>query len=140
MYCTLSDIEKHINKETLLFLTDDDKNGFVDSKVVESAIEKADALIDAILGNSYPLPFSQIPALIKNISVDIAIYEIYSRHPEIKSESVHKNFNDALKTLLRIVRGEINLGNEFSRLNKNKSESTTCEEEKFFSRDSLKPF
>ena len=47
--------------------------------VVEEAIAKADGEIDAYLGLRYQLPLMGIPAQVRSLSVEIALYHLYSR-------------------------------------------------------------
>lgn len=140
MYCQNSDIENHLNNEILLLLTDDDKNGIVDSDIIEAAIVSAESVINAFLENSFSVPFSPVPDFIKNLTIDIAVAELYSRHPEVKSETVRKKYLDAIRILSQLAKGEINLSDDFPRLNKNITQTSSEDVEKLFSRNTLKPF
>ena len=78
-YCTENDLLKMIPVEDLSDLTVE--SGEVpDSLVIADAISKADAEIDSYLGVKYVVPVSPIPDQIKALSVDLAIYHLYSRH------------------------------------------------------------
>lgn len=140
MYCTVNDIEKKLNRETLLFLSDDDKDGVSDSGIIESAITRACILIDAYLQNKYTLPFSSVPALISSLAADIAIAELYLRRPETEVEGVRKKYSEAIKTLLRLGEGDIELEKSVLKRNSNDARSDSSGEEKHFSRGSLSEF
>lgn len=78
-YCTEDDLLRMIPEEDLTELTAE--TGTVpDSAVIADAIGKAAAEIDAYLGVKYVVPVSPIPEQVKALSVDLAIYHLYSRH------------------------------------------------------------
>ena len=73
-YCVQSDLTEAIHEDVLVDLTDDDNLGVVDASRVERAIADADAEINAYCGVRYSVPFDTTPALIRKLSVDIALY------------------------------------------------------------------
>ena len=78
-YCTEDDLLKMIPEEDLTDLTVE--SGEVpDSLIIADAISKADAEIDSYLGVKYVVPLSPTPDQVKALSVDLAIYHLYSRH------------------------------------------------------------
>ncbi len=77
-YCTQEDLLKMIPLPELAELTAD-SGDIPDSYVVKEAIDKADAEIDSYLGLRYTVPFSPVPARVKALSVDLAIFHLYSR-------------------------------------------------------------
>ena len=77
-YCSQSDLLTMISQEDLAELTAD-SGDLPDAFVVEDAIAQADAEIDAYLGNRYTLPLTPAPPRVKALSVDMAIYHLYSR-------------------------------------------------------------
>ena len=89
-YCTQDDIEKLLPEDTVDQLTDDEGTGAQVAARVSEAIAQADAEIDAWCGSRYSIPFTTVPDIIKKCSVDIAIYNLYSRTqegiPETRSE------------------------------------------------------
>ena len=108
-YSTLTDIKELLPEETLIQLTDDDGLGSVDQTRIDKAIAQADADINAYCGKLYTIPFSTVPEIINKLSVDIAIYHLYSRKdvmPEIRGE----RYKDAMKQLSDISKGIISLG------------------------------
>ena len=89
-YCTLTNILNLISEATLIALTDDAGAGEVDDAKVAAAIADADATIDSYCQGRYTIPLSPVPSKIVQISVDIAVYNLYSRSdldmPEVRKE------------------------------------------------------
>ena len=99
-YCTQNDLITMISQEELAALTAE--SGEVpDSLVVAEAITQADAEIDAYLGTRYALPLVSVPPQIKGLSVDMAIYHIYSRRSV--APSVRRQRYEAAVSFLRQV-------------------------------------
>ena len=110
-YCTESDIEKQLPPANLIELSDDDGNGVADIGVVSQAIADADAEIDSYLSGRYTMPFSPVPDRIRQISVDIAIWNLYSRRT-VLDEIREKRYNAAISFLKMAARGEVTLGED----------------------------
>jgi len=110
-YSTQTDIEEQISQEELVELTDDSGGGGVSASVVERAIADADAEIDSYCAVRYSVPFDPVPAIIRKISVDIAIYHLFSRRSVIKvPEERQKRYDNAIRFLRDVSRGLISLG------------------------------
>jgi len=100
-YCAQVDILEQISKVELIQLSDDANAGVVDESVVTRGIADADAEIDGYCGNRYSVPFIPVPELVRKLSVDIAVYNLYSRRqgaPEGRKERY-----DAAVQFLRYV-------------------------------------
>jgi phage gp36-like protein len=111
MYSTLADITDRIPEENLIQLTDDESLGAVNEARVSSAIGDADVLIDGYLRGRYPLPLDPVPALIKKLSIDIAVFNIYSRKLELEMpDAMSDRYKNAVKVLEHIQSGKISLG------------------------------
>ena len=104
-YCTPSDITELIGQNTLIQLTDDAGLGEVDVVKVTKAITNADSTIDAYCQN--PTPFDPVPDKVAELSVDIAVYNLYSRSdlalPEIRKERK----DAAIRFLEKVSEGKI---------------------------------
>jgi len=111
-YCTLEDILTQLDEDTLIELTDDAGAGTVNGAVVERAIADADAAIDAYCQGRYTLPLSPVPPMIRRISVDMAIYHLYSRRGDAAPETRRDRHRDAVRFLQRVAEGQIRLGAE----------------------------
>jgi len=109
-YCTQENILERIEEAALIQLTDEAGAGVVDDDKVTAAIADADATIDSYCQGRYTIPLSPVPAKITQISVDIAVYNLYSRSdlgmPEIRSE---RN-KEAIRFLEKTADGKITLG------------------------------
>jgi len=110
-YCAKSDILEQLDEDVLIQLTDDDDVGAVDDDVVTRAIADADAEIDSYCGTRYDVPFSSVPVMIRKVSVDIAIYNLYARRkgaPEDRKE----RYDDAVSFLKGVSKGLATLGGD----------------------------
>lgn len=108
-YCTQSDIEKQLPQAELVQLTDDDADGSPDTGVVDEAIAEADAEIDSYLARRYEVPLDPVPVLVKKLSVDLAIWNLYSRRSV--DEPIRKErYQAAVKLLQAIADGRATLG------------------------------
>ena len=108
-YCTETDVKLAIPEADLVQLTDDSDAGVVDSDVVTRAIADADAEIDSYIGVKHGLPLASTPAIIRRISVDIAIHNLYQRRqgpPEFRA----KKYENAIAILWKIASGDLKIG------------------------------
>ena len=104
-YCNQDDILKMIPQDELTELTAD-TGDTPDPEVVTEAITKADAEIDAYLGTRYAAPLSPVPAQVTSLSVDMAIYHLYTRRslaPQVRRQK----YEAALVFLQRLAAGEV---------------------------------
>lgn len=108
MYCTQSDIIQAISEDTVIQLSDDDNLGVVSAENVTAVIVQADAEIDGYCGSRYTVPFATVPALIKALSIEIAVYYLYKRRTV--PEKIEKAYDKALARLKDIARGILSLG------------------------------
>lgn len=109
-YCTLTNILNLISEATLIALTDDAGAGEVDDAKVAAAIADADATIDSYCQGRYTIPLSPVPSKIVQISVDIAVYNLYSRS-DLDMPEVRKERNkEAVRFLEKVAAGGIRLG------------------------------
>ena len=109
-YCTQENILDRIDEAALIQLTDEAGEGEIDDDKVTAAIADADATIDAYCQGRYTLPLSPVPPKITQISVDIAVYNLYS-HSDLEMPEVRKERNkEAVRLLERVAAGTISLG------------------------------
>jgi phage gp36-like protein len=102
-YCTEDDLLNMIPEEDLTDLTVE--SGEVpDSAVIDDAISKADAEIDSYLGVKYAVPLSPTPDQVKALSVDLAIYHLYSRHSIVPPVRQQK-YDNAVTFLQQVAAG-----------------------------------
>jgi len=103
-YCTENDLLTLIPQPELAELTTD-SGDTPDSQVVTEAIDRADAEIDAYLGSRYALPLSPVPDQVKGLSMDMALYHLYSRR-SVAPPVRRQKYEAALSFLKQIAAGE----------------------------------
>ncbi len=119
MYSTIQDILKDLDESEVLLLINDG-NGDVDEidltdsqdtaslRVIEQ-IKAADDEIDSYLRSRYPKPFTEVPERIRQISKDIAIYNLYKRRHRLDMpESIVAIYKSRIADLEKIQKGVIN--------------------------------
>ncbi|MCE5335251.1 MAG: DUF1320 domain-containing protein [Desulfobacteraceae bacterium] len=109
-YSTITDIKDQLSEAELIGLTDDAGAGTVDAGVVERAIADADEEIDGYIGNRATVPLSPVPGIVRKMSVDIALYNLYARRHDSIPEIRDKRYENALKFLGQVAAGKITLG------------------------------
>ncbi len=138
-YSTQSDLEKQLPKELLVQLADDDGDGVIDSGIVPEAIQKADDEINAYAATRYTVPFSPVPPLVKTLSVDIAIWNLYARRGR-ENETVVKRYERAVALLRDITTGKASLGETPGPAESEAGlpeATTTVSDERIFTKDTL---
>jgi len=111
MYCTLTDMQEQIPESDLISLTDDADAGIIDTSVTDRAIADADAEIDGYCGKRYAVPFTTVPPVIRKLSVDIAIYNLFARR-QGAPEDRRNRYKDAIKFLENVAKGLVSLGED----------------------------
>lgn len=76
--------------------------GMIDAAIVARALSGADATINASLAVRYQLPLSDVPELIVDVALAIAIYKLHRFTPEAK---IKDEYDQALKDLADIAKG-----------------------------------
>jgi len=110
-YSTQTDLEEQISQAELIELTDDAGSGSVDTSAVARAIADSDAEIDSYCGGRYTMPFSPVPVIIRKFSVDMAIYNLFSRRSVLKvPEDRQKRYDNAIRFFRDLAKGLISLG------------------------------
>lgn len=110
-YCTLADIEKALESRRLIELTDDEGLDVVNQGRIDEAIGTAQGEVDGYLAERYQVPVSPVPALIRAATVDLAIYNLYSRKMDDEMpETRQKRYEAAIRRLEKIAAGKIGLG------------------------------
>ena len=136
-YCTKSDILKQISEEELADLTAE-SGGTPEATMVAEGIAKADAEIDAYCGKRYQVPFNPAPEMVRSLSVDMAIYNLFTRR-NLESKVRRQKYEDAVKFLDRLSKGTATLGATAAPLPE--VESAVAEissSDRVFSRETLK--
>jgi phage gp36-like protein len=139
-YSVKGDIVEKLPEDVLIGLTDDAGIGAVDDSVVDRAIADADATIDAHCGKRYTVPLSTVPPMIRQVSVDLAIFNLYARR-DIDPPDVRKDkYKEALRFLEKVLGGRIDLGAATPVPTNSGSSVTISSEDRVFSRTKLDGF
>ncbi len=107
-YATLQQLIDRYGEAMLVGLTDrgEAATGLVVAAPVDRALADADALIDGYLLDRYALPVAEIPALLTDLALSIAIYKLHPHTPDAKVKDDH---DGAIKTLVAIRSGAVRL-------------------------------
>jgi len=108
-YSAQTDILEQLDEDILIQLTDDVDAGVVDDDAVTRAIADADSEIDSYCGAHYEVPFSDVPAMVRKLSVDISIYNLYARRKGAP-EDRKQRYDSAIRFLRDISTGKASLG------------------------------
>lgn len=113
-YCTLADIEKYLDPELVVDLSDDDSDGIADPAVIAEAIAGADGDIDAYL-TQYTTPIFPAPPILRKISSKIAAHYLFLRRKGAEiPEKWETDYGRTLELLEKIAAGDIKLGDDAS--------------------------
>lgn len=108
MYCSVTELKDRFGEQELILLTDRDRTaGAVVVAVAEQSIADAGALIDGYLAGRYALPLPTVPSVLPRLAATIARYLL---HDQQASEQVRQQYDDAIRFLERVARGDISLG------------------------------
>ena len=103
-YSAQADLQNLLTPAQLVQLTDDNADGLADAAPITEAIAESAAEIDGYLGARYTVPIAPVPVLLKNLSVAIALWKLYSRR-SILNEARRKAYEDARATLTNLSKG-----------------------------------
>lgn len=109
-YCTQADIEKQLPPAQVIQLADDDGDGVADSGVVSDCITRADDEINAYAATRYTVPFTTVPALIRTISVDLAIWNLHKRRGLTERDAIKQGYERAIQMLKDLAAGRLSIG------------------------------
>ena len=140
MYATKADILELLSESDLIGLTDDSGSGLVDDSVVDRAIADADATIDAYCQGRYSVPFgAPLAPMIRSLSVDLAIYNLYSRRPVADVPEVRKDRRkEAIAFLAKVAEAKLSLGSVSSAPVNSGQAVLVGGGDRLFTRDSMK--
>ena len=105
-YAAQADIESRYGNNLLLTIADPDGTGVVNTGLVTLALSDASEFIDSHLQERYQLPLATVPSLLVVLAVDIAVYRI----AVLPTDEMRSRYEDALKLLKSIAKGELQLG------------------------------
>ncbi|MBB3231707.1 gp436 family protein [Halomonas stenophila] len=106
-YITLQDLIDRFGQDELLQLADDGA-GAIDQGEIDLAISDAGGEIDGrVAAGGYDVPLDPVPSIIQAYACDIARYRLYDEHA---TDQVTKRYEDAIKFLRAVAKGEVLLG------------------------------
>ncbi|WFE70128.1 DUF1320 domain-containing protein [Halomonas sp. M1] len=106
-YCTKADLIARFGEGELQAIAHD-ASGKIDNAAVDRACDDASGEIDGYVSAAgYPVPLSPIPRIVTAYACDIARYRLYDDHA---TEQVQKRYDDAVKFMRSVSRGEVKLG------------------------------
>ena len=140
-YSTIDDIRKLLPEQELIALTDDESLGTVEQGRVDEAIAQADAEIDSYCAVRYSVPVSPVPAMLRKLSVDIAVYSLYSRTVQSAPEVRAERYRAAVRQLEGISKGTLTLGVEQAQSAESSgAETNKTSDESVFTRKGMEGF
>ncbi len=109
-YSVIADLDEQISQAELEQLTDDEDAGSPETGRLQRAIDDADGEIDGYLSGRYEVPLSTVPDIIRKFSVDIAIYNLFSRRPGGATDIRTERYNNVITFLMAVAKGQILVG------------------------------
>jgi len=141
VYSSYADLIKAHDEQYLIQLSDDNSDGIADTAVIDQAIAKADAEINARISNRYTVPMNPVPALATSLSATIAVGILYSHRGMDKPQTVTDDVAAAIKLLDRIGDGKAGWGESIAPI----ADTTTLDvrmqsQTRVFNRNNMKGF
>jgi phage gp36-like protein len=106
LYCSKQGLIDRFSEYELIQLTDRDGLGVINDEVLNRAIEDASTEMDAYLSR-FNFTVDNLPKSLKPLACDIARYRLYDEDP---IEHIVTRYNNAIKFLKAVNKGEITLG------------------------------
>lgn len=106
LYCSKQGLIDRFGEDELIQLTDRDSLGVINDDVLNRAIEDASTEMDAYLSR-FNFTADTLPKSLKPLACDIARYRLYDEAP---SEHITNRYNNAIKFLKSVNKGEITIG------------------------------
>ncbi|MGH2344655.1 MAG: gp436 family protein [Chloroflexota bacterium] len=109
-YATQDDlVPLRLTQKDLIELTDDDDTGAVNADIVTAALTEASGRVESYCRARYVTPLQQSEDL-KSLTLDIAIYLLFSRRRETRiGETVQQRYDNAIAFLKDISSGKASL-------------------------------
>lgn len=142
-YATVDDFVMAFGEDEAIALSNLDDPTALDQRnaVIEAGLEGADSMIDGYIQSAgYTMPLSSVPAVLKEIALDIARYRLDRLSAR---EDVRLRYEDALKWLRDVSAGKVSLGLATNGEEVTASGSCAIEyyaSESVFSRESLRDY
>lgn len=109
-YTSTTDIYNVVSEKTVAQLTDDAAGTSVDTAKIDSALDRAESVVDSYVGKAYTVPLS-VPVLdsITHAVLTLAKCYLYKRRAKSIPEEITKDCEDMIEWLKGIRDGKIEL-------------------------------
>lgn len=134
-YSDQTEITNRIGLDELKLLAGDP----IDTAKVTKAIADADALIDSYVGKLFSVPLATIPAVIKAVSAELTIYNLYGLGRKVP-EFWERKQDEHLKWLLQAAEGKVSLGVATQPSAGSGGKPSTKSDERVFHRDGMQEY
>ena len=108
-YATLTDMQNRYPARDLIALSDPN-NAAIQAGPINQALADASVEIDGYLESRFSLPLTDPPAVLNLHCCTIAMYRLQSLRPLHDLEDARKRYEDTLKFLKAVAKGELTLG------------------------------
>ncbi|MGE4526824.1 MAG: gp436 family protein [Rhodospirillaceae bacterium] len=108
-YATQADIVDAYGIDLLSVVADRNDDGEIDTTAVERALTAATSIIDAHVLARFPSPWPEVPGLVRDLCIDIALYKMSGEGRGLTDER-RTRYEDALAFLKRVADGKADLG------------------------------
>jgi phage gp36-like protein len=108
-YATQADMVKRFGDREMISLTDRDNEGFINTSVLNDALESADSEINTYLHGHYPLPLTPLPTIVRDYACDIARFRLCGGEV-IETQEVRNRYEDARSFFSKVADGKVSLG------------------------------
>lgn len=111
-YSTVDNLLPLLPEATLIKLSNDESGASsIDAANVSSAIAQADLTIDGFVGVQRQVPLDPVPGLIRIISANLAVYNLYRRRGQMP-EIWESQYKADMAVLTKISTGQISFGSD----------------------------
>lgn len=103
-YATQTDIEELYGADALV-AADRDGDGVADAPAVTRALSDASDEIDTYLAVRYAVPLAEVPAIVRQLAVDLSLYRL-ALTEDVLTEELTRRRDEAIKSLQRLADGK----------------------------------
>ena len=108
-YATVTDMQNRYPARDLIAISDPN-NASIQNAVITQALDDASVEIDSYIESRVTLPLTDPPAVLNLHCCTIAMYRLQSLRPLHDLEDARKRYDDCIKFLTRVSKGELTLG------------------------------
>lgn len=114
-YAALQDMQDIYGQEQVLLVADRNGDGAIDinsdsTSVVDAALAGATDEIDSYLSNRYQMPLQEVPTVLRDKCVDLAMYRLAGAVPGQQTDDRRARYKDAITWLQSVAAGKVDLG------------------------------